>query len=102
MKALLLRRFGGEPVAEEVPDPVAGPGEVVVDVAGCGVGLTTRNCLRGDLGDDPSLLPLVPGHELVGTVTAAGPGAGDRLVGQLVTAHFYLFCGWCPACLSAR
>lgn len=102
MKALLLRRFGGEPQLEEVPAPEPGPGEVTVDVAACGVGLTTRNCLRGDLGDDPALLPLVPGHELVGTVAPAGDGADQQLAGRLVTAHFYLFCGRCPACLAGR
>jgi len=45
----------------------------VVDITACGVGLTTCNCIRGDLGDDPSLLPVVPGHELVGVVSSVGP-----------------------------
>ncbi len=85
-----------------MPDPEPGPGEVVADVVACGVGLTTRNCLRGDLGDDPALLPVVPGHELVGTVTATGPGVDERLLGRDVTAHFYLFCGRCRWCLGAQ
>lgn len=102
MRALVLRRFGGEPQLATVTDPEAGPGEAVVDVAACGVGLTTRNCLRGDLGDDPGLLPVVPGHELVGVVTGAGPGVDADLVGQTVTAHFYLFCGRCRRCLTAQ
>lgn len=98
----MLRRFGGEPQLETVPDPEAGPGEVMVDVVACGVGLTTRNCLRGDLGDDPAFLPVVPGHELVGTVSATGDGVDDGLLGQLVTAHFYLFCGRCRRCLGGQ
>ena len=97
-----MHRFGSGPVLETVPDPEPGPGEVAVDVAACGVGLTTCNCLRGDLGDDPALLPVVPGHELVGTVTATGPGVDQSLLGQEVTAHFYLFCGRCRRCLGAQ
>lgn len=102
MRALVLRRFGGEPELETMSDPEAGPGEVVVDVAACGVGLTTRNCLRGDLGDDPALLPVVPGHELVGVVSAVGAGVDRDVLGQFVTAHFYLFCGRCRRCLQAQ
>ncbi len=102
MRALLLRRFGGTPSLETVPEPEAGPGEVVVDIVACGVGLTTCNCLRGDLGDDPALLPVVPGHELVGIVTVVGPGVDEGLLGQRVTAHFTLFCGRCRTCLAAR
>lgn len=102
MRALVLRRFGAEPQLEDIADPLPGPGEVVVDVAACGVGLTTRNCLRGDLGDDPSLLPAVPGHELVGVVASVGPGVEEDLLGQMVTAHFYLFCGRCRRCLQAQ
>ena len=102
MRALVLRHFGAEPQLEDVAEPVPGPGEVVVDVAACGVGLTTRNCVRGDLGDDPSLLPVVPGHELVGVVVSVGPGVEEDLIGQTVTAHFYLFCGRCRRCLDAQ
>lgn len=102
MNALVLGRFGAEPTLETVADPHPGPGEVVVDVVASGVGLTTCNCIRGDLGDDPALLPLVPGHELVGVVAGAGPGVDEALVGQLVTAYGYLFCGRCRACLSGR
>jgi len=102
MRALVLRRFGNEPVLTVVADPEPGPGEAVVDVIACGVGLTTCNCIRGDLGDDPSLLPVVPGHELVGVVSSVGPGVEEDLVGQTVTAHFYLFCGRCRRCLQGQ
>lgn len=99
MKALVLDDWGRTPAVRDVPDPVPGPGQVVVEVAACGVGLTTRNCIRGDLGDDPALLPVIPGHELVGTVVAAGAGTDAGLVGHLATTHFYLFCGRCAPCL---
>lgn len=97
-----LHKWGSEPVWEELPDPVPGQGEVLIDVEACSVGLTVLNCMNGDLADDPGLLPRVPGHELIGRVTSAGPGADAALVGQRVAAYFYLVCGECPACRLGR
>jgi D-arabinose 1-dehydrogenase-like Zn-dependent alcohol dehydrogenase len=97
-----VRAWGTDPVWEEIPDPTPGPDEVLVDVEACGVGLTVLNCVNGDLANDPELLPRVPGHELVGRVTAAGPGAGAELVGRRVVAYFYLVCGTCPSCRAGN
>lgn len=97
-----LHRWGGEPVWEEFARPSPGPGEVLVQVEACGVGLTVLNALRGDLGDDPRSLPRVPGHELVGRVVQSGDAAGSALVGRRVLAYFYLSCGSCPECLAAQ
>src|SRR5579875_180719 len=102
MRAWVLHEWGARPVLEQAADPEPAPGAAVVEVAACGVGLTTRNCTRGDLGDDPGLLPVVPGHELVGTVIAVGAGADPDLLGALVTPHFYLFCGRCRRCLGGE
>jgi D-arabinose 1-dehydrogenase-like Zn-dependent alcohol dehydrogenase len=102
VQAVQARGFAEPTTLVELPDPEPGPGEVLVDVLACAVGLTTRNMLRGDLGDDPRLLPLVPGHELVGTVSGVGPGVTSRWLGQRVTAHFYLFCGLCLRCLAGE
>lgn len=93
-----LHRWGAPPVWEEMPRPVAGDGELLVDVEACGVGRTVLNCIDGDLGDDPGLLPRVPGHEVVGRVVEAGAAAPRRLVGRRVAAYFYLSCGACEAC----
>jgi propanol-preferring alcohol dehydrogenase len=100
VEALRLHAWGGEVRAEEVAEPEPGEGELLIDVEACGVGLTVLNCLRGDLGDDDANLPRIPGHELVGRVVAAGPGAGPERVGERVAAYFYLFCGACPRCLA--
>lgn len=81
-----------------VPEPAHG--EVLIHVEACGIGLTVLNCLSGDLDDDDSLLPRVPGHELVGTVTQVGAGVRPSLRGQRVTAYFYLTCGACRSCLA--
>lgn len=76
-----------------------GEGEVLVEVAACGIGLTVLNYLGGNLGTDPGLLPRVPGHELVGRVAQAGPGVDPALVGRQAVAYFYLSCGVCGPCL---
>jgi propanol-preferring alcohol dehydrogenase len=98
MQGYRVRNWGTDPEWEEMPDPTPGPDEVLVEVEACGVGLTVLNCINGDLSNDPALLPRVPGHELVGRVSAAGPGSGADLVGRRVVAYFYLVCGTCPAC----
>jgi propanol-preferring alcohol dehydrogenase len=102
VRAARIHRWGGELSLDEVPDPRPAGDEVLVRVEACGVGLTVLNCIRGDLGDDPSDLPRVPGHELVGTIVGAGAGVHSDRVGERVTAHFYLFCGRCPRCLAAQ
>jgi D-arabinose 1-dehydrogenase-like Zn-dependent alcohol dehydrogenase len=99
VRARYIAAWDGPLDAGERPDVAPGPGEVVVDVDACGVGLTVLNCIRGDLGT-PDGLPRVPGHELVGVVSSAGPGVDDGLVGARVAAYFYLFCGVCPRCLA--
>jgi propanol-preferring alcohol dehydrogenase len=93
-----IRNWGSDPVWETFELPEPGPGEVTVRVEACGVGLTVLNSIRGDLGDDPALLPRVPGHELVGVVTGAGSKEDRGLLGRRVVAYFYLTCGWCGFC----
>jgi len=100
MKALRIETWGGRPVLGEHSTPEPGPGEVLVEVEACGVGLTVLNCIAGHLGASPDNLPRTPGHELVGTVAAVGVGVPAERVGERVAAYFYLFCGRCPACLA--
>ena len=102
MQGYRIEQWGSDPRWTELPDPVAGPGDVLIDVEACGVGLTVLNCINGDLDNSPDLLPRVPGHELVGRVIESGPGADARLVGRRVVAYFYLICGECEACAAGR
>lgn len=71
-----------------------------MQVEACGVGLTVLNCINGDLGDGPELLPRVPGHELAGRVIGHGPGVDPRLQGRRVVAYFYLACDACRWCMA--
>jgi len=87
VRAVVVRSFGGPEVlqADEVPDPVAGPGELLVRVELSGVNYAdthqTENTYLA-----PQQLPLVPGAEVVGRVVATGPGADTGMLGRRVVA----------------
>jgi propanol-preferring alcohol dehydrogenase len=95
---LSLREWGGDVKPEHRADPAPEPGEVLVAVQACGIGLTVLNCMNGDLGADPRDLPRIPGHELVGTVLDRGAAVDRPRPGDLIAAYFYLHCDSCPAC----
>lgn len=97
-----IHEWGGEVRWDsfDVPDP--GPGEVLVRVEACSIGLTVLNCIRGDLSNDPALLPRVPGHEIVGRIEAVGAGVASPAPGERVMTYFYLACGRCHACQAGR
>ena len=82
MRAMVLERAGAPLLAAELPDPEPGPGQVLIAVAACGVCRTDLHILDGELAEPK--LPLVPGHQIVGTVAGLGEGArrfarGDRV-----------------------
>jgi D-arabinose 1-dehydrogenase-like Zn-dependent alcohol dehydrogenase len=97
-----IHEWDADPQWEEFEVSAPGPGEVVVEVEACGVGLTVLNAIRGDLGDGPELLPRVPGHELVGRVVNLGTEVDAKLLSQRVVAYFYLSCSSCSECLAGR
>lgn len=97
-----IHKWNAAPIWETFDLPSPGPGEVTVRVEACGVGLTVLNSIRGDLGNDPDLLPRVPGHELVGIVSGAGSDVDLSLVGHRVVAYFYLACGSCAECQAGQ
>ncbi|MEX6505090.1 alcohol dehydrogenase AdhP [Jiella sp. M17.18] len=83
MKAAVVHAFGEPLVIEDVPVPVPGPGEVLVKVAACGVCHTDLHAAEGDWPVKPTP-PFIPGHEVVGTVAALGPGVTEFAVGDPV------------------
>ena len=78
---------------EEDPDPEPAPGEVVCEVLACGV-------CASDVTDwyVAPRLPAVLGHELVGSVSAVGPGATAPNPGTTVAIHHHTPCGECRRC----
>jgi propanol-preferring alcohol dehydrogenase len=99
MRAMVLDDWGGTFREEQRPVPVPGPGEVLVDVVACGVGLTLEHGRNGLLGGST---PRVLGHELAGTITSVGPDVQWWHPGDRVTASFYLLCGVCDMCAGGR
>jgi propanol-preferring alcohol dehydrogenase len=82
MRAMVLERQPGELSLREIPVPEPGPGQVLIRVSACGVCRTDLHIVDGDLTEPK--LPLVPGHQIVGTVETLGAAAdrfeaGDRI-----------------------
>ena len=98
---MVLERAGMPLRLTDLPDPVAGPGEIVVKVRACGVCRTDLHVVDGELPDPK--LPLVPGHEIVGTVERIGPGVDGFAVGQRVGIPWLgRTCGHCRFCRMDR
>ena len=85
----------------ELPRPEPGPGKLLIKVNACGVCRTDLHVVDGDLADGK--MPIIPGHEIVGTVVARGEGAGRFAVGERVGVPWLgATCGACNFCLSGR
>ena len=70
---------------EDVDPPTPGPGQVVVDVAGCGLNFPDILMCQGKYQEKPPL-PFIPGLETAGRISAAGEGVDAALVGRRVIA----------------
>ncbi len=94
VRAIVVSRFGGPDVLEqrELPDPAAGPGEVLVRVEATTANPVDVQTRRGDYADQAAV-PLVVGSDLSGTVLAVGVGVTDLAVGDGVLAMALLFTG---------
>jgi NADPH:quinone reductase-like Zn-dependent oxidoreductase len=103
MKAVTLREHGGPEVlrVEELPEPIAGPGEVRVRVRAVAlnhVDLWVRKGLPHLKLEYPFLL----GADVAGTIDQLGPGASGVAVGDDVVVNPCFTCGRCRECLSGR
>jgi len=97
MKAMLLDGPGRPLRYAEVPDPVPGPGELLLRVSACAVCRTDLHVIDGDLPRPK--LPLVLGHEIVGVVEAVGRGDVAFAPGERVGVPWLgATCGTCRFC----
>lgn len=88
-------------VLREVPEPEPGPGQVLLRVSACGVCHTELDEIEGRL--PPPRLPVILGHQVVGTVAACGAGVTELAAGDRVgVAWIYSACGQCAHCLAGR
>jgi propanol-preferring alcohol dehydrogenase len=105
MKAMVLSRTGdvsGSPLElRDCPAPEPGPGQVLVKIHVCGVCRTDLHVVEGELPDIK--LPLIPGHQAVGTVERLGADVKDLQIGERVgIAWLQGTCGTCGFCRTGR
>jgi propanol-preferring alcohol dehydrogenase len=107
MKAMVLNEIcsleeNPAPLAlMELPDPVPAGEEILVKVSACGVCHTELDEIEGRTS--PPHLPIVPGHQVVGRVEAAGSRAGTFRIGERVgVAWIYSACGICRFCMAGN
>src|SRR6185312_9681388 len=96
MRAAVYRSPGAPLEITTVPDPVAGPGEIVLRVKNSGVCGSDLHAARS------TKLKMAPGtimgHELAGIVEEVGAGVEHFVRGDAVVAMSYLACGECAMC----
>jgi propanol-preferring alcohol dehydrogenase len=101
MRAMILEAQRQPLRLADIPKPEPGSGQLLIEVKACGVCRTDLHILDGDLTKPK--LPLVLGHQIVGTVAGLGPGAEGFEVGDRVGVPWL---GWtdgeCRYCLSDR
>ncbi|MGO9046300.1 MAG: zinc-dependent alcohol dehydrogenase family protein [Xanthobacteraceae bacterium] len=101
MRAMVLDRPKTPLVLRERPVPQPAAGEILIEVAACGVCRTDLHVVDGELPHPK--LPIVPGHEIVGRVAALGSGVTGFALGACVGVPWLgAACGVCPYCRSGR
>jgi propanol-preferring alcohol dehydrogenase len=96
MRALHITAAGAPLAAMDLPEPIPGPNEVLVGIEAAGM---CRSDVHYRSGTRPvPSLPLVPGHEIAGSVLAVGDAVTDRSPGDRVALHYLVTCGACEFC----
>jgi len=101
MRAMVLESTGSRLVLKELANPAVPPGEVLVRVQACGVCRTDLHVVDGEL---PYVrTPIIPGHEVVGTVEQVGEGVKALAPGMRVGIPWLGgTCGDCTYCKTGR
>jgi propanol-preferring alcohol dehydrogenase len=100
MRAMVLDEPGRPLAARELPDPEPGAGEVLVEVHACGVCRTDLHIRDGEVRG--ARLPIVPGHQIVATVLAAGEGAQHEPGSRVGIPWLGWTDGTCRFCATGR
>src|SRR5437763_526319 len=101
MRAMILDKPGQALRVADLPIPKPGMGQVLVRVHVCAVCRTDLHVIDGELPNPK--LPLIPGHELVGTVVESGKGASRFKAGERVGIPWLGWtCGECRFCRSEQ
>lgn len=102
MRAVCFHEFGGPEVLglEDVAEPTAGPGEMVVEVKACGLNHLDLLLRKGYVPDIP--MPHIVGSEVAGVVASVGPAVDSPKVGERVAVSPFYFCGSCRWCFLGQ
>jgi NADPH:quinone reductase-like Zn-dependent oxidoreductase len=103
VRAVKLTRHGEPDVLKlsQATDPKPLPGEVLVKVGACGINALDIYVRRG--GTETTIpLPLIPGADIAGTVSALGEGVKEVRVGDRVVVNPRIYCGRCIPCLRGQ
>lgn len=100
MQAVVYSHFGAIPALTHLPDPAPPDDGVVLQVAVTGLCRSDWHTWKGHFGPVP--LPMVPGHELAGTVIEVGKNVTRWQGGERVTVPFALGCGSCNSCQAGH
>ncbi len=101
MKAMVLTEVKKPLVLKEVNKPTPGPDQVLIRVSACGVCRTDLHVFDGELPTPK--LPLIPGHQIVGTVEALGEKVSGVKVGERIGVPWLGgSCGTCDYCRSGH
>ena len=101
VRAMVLENPGEPLKPADLPPPTPGPDQVLINVGACAVCRTDLHIVDGEL-PEPTL-PLVPGHEIVGTITELGTDVQRFRVGDRVGVPWLGWtCGACEYCISGR
>lgn len=101
MHAMILDGAGKPLRLADVPVPEPGPDEVLIEVHACGVCRTDLHIMDGELTEPK--LPLIPGHQIVGTIAAVGTAVGCFRGGERVGVPWLgSTCNECRYCRSGR
>jgi propanol-preferring alcohol dehydrogenase len=98
MRAIRLTQWQRPPELCHVPDPVAGPGAILLRVDGAGLCHSDLHLMHWPEGALPYALPFTLGHEVAGTVVELGPGTEGFAVGDRVLVYGPWGCGVCRRC----
>ena len=96
MKAAVMYEVGKPLKIENVPEPVIGPNEVLIETRACGLCGTDLHIIKG-WGYVPKL-PHILGHEPAGIVKAVGKDVKNIKVEDRVVPHLFIACGTCYYC----
>lgn len=101
MRAMVLEQTGGRLVMKKIPIPLPGPGELLLKIQACGICRTDLHVLDGDL--KPPRIPVIPGHQIVGTVKSCGKEVRTFHIGDVVGVPWLGgTCGECIYCISGQ